>query len=92
MFSRDELKQDDMRHQYQHLAPETSDKIKFYVGDVRDSQSVADAMHGVDYVFHAAALKQVPSCPGDVDMITFMWASEAFDLEKPYTHHLTVQE
>ncbi|MHB8050912.1 MAG: polysaccharide biosynthesis protein [Coriobacteriia bacterium] len=62
VFSRDELKQDDMRHRYQQIAPETSDKIKFYVGDVRDPQSVADAIHGVDYVFHAAALKQVPSC------------------------------
>lgn len=62
VFSRDELKQDDMRHRYQQIAPETSDKIKFYVGDVRDPQSVTDAMHGVDYVFHAAALKQVPSC------------------------------
>lgn len=62
VFSRDELKQDDMRHRYQQVAPQTSDKIKFYVGDVRDTQSVADAMHGVDYVFHAAALKQVPSC------------------------------
>lgn len=62
VFSRDELKQDDMRHRYQQIAPAASDKIKFYVGDVRDQQSIADAMHGVDYVFHAAALKQVPSC------------------------------
>lgn len=62
VFSRDELKQDDMRHRYQHKRPELCDKIKFYIGDVRDIQSVANAMHGVDYVFHAAALKQVPSC------------------------------
>lgn len=56
IFSRDEKKQDDMRHAYQN------DKIKYYLGDVRDIQSVRNAMHGVDYVFHAAALKQVPSC------------------------------
>ncbi len=62
IFSRDELKQDDMRHRYQHSYPDSSDKIKFYIGDVRDIQSVANAMHDVDYVFHAAALKQVPSC------------------------------
>ncbi|MEA5076896.1 MAG: polysaccharide biosynthesis protein [Coriobacteriia bacterium] len=62
VFSRDELKQDDMRHRYQHKCPELCDKIKFYIGDVRDIQSVANAMHDVDYVFHAAALKQVPSC------------------------------
>ncbi|KAF0207819.1 MAG: polysaccharide biosynthesis protein [Actinobacteria bacterium] len=62
VFSRDEAKQDDMRHHYQRTCPEVSDKIKFYIGDVRDVHSVQDAMHGVDYVFHAAALKQVPSC------------------------------
>ena len=62
IFSRDELKQDNMRHLYQHKYPQFSDKIKFYIGDVRDIQSVKNAMHGVDYVFHAAALKQVPSC------------------------------
>ena len=62
VFSRDESKQDDMRHEYQHSHPEASDKLKFYIGDVRDIRSVADAMHDVDYVFHAAALKQVPSC------------------------------
>ncbi len=62
VFSRDEMKQDDMRHRYQHSCPDAYDKIKFYVGDVRDTNSVRDAMHGVDYVFHAAALKQVPSC------------------------------
>ncbi len=56
IFSRDEKKQDDMRKQYKN------DKIKFYIGDVRDIQSVKNAMHGVDYIFHAAALKQVPSC------------------------------
>lgn len=62
IFSRDELKQDDMRHYYQREYPEYSNKLKFYIGDVRDPQSIANAMHGVDYVFHAAALKQVPSC------------------------------
>lgn len=62
IFSRDELKQDDMRHEYQAKYPELSDKIKFYIGDVRDINSVRNAMHGVDYIFHAAALKQVPSC------------------------------
>lgn len=62
IFSRDEKKQDDMRHLYQSRFPELSEKIKFYIGDVRDLQSVKNAMHGVDYIFHAAALKQVPSC------------------------------
>lgn len=62
IFSRDEKKQDDMRHEFQAKMPEASDKIKFYIGDVRDLQSVKNAMHGVDYIFHAAALKQVPSC------------------------------
>lgn len=62
VFSRDELKQDDMRHYYQKEYPDYSDKIKFYIGDVRDAQSIRNAMHNVDYVFHAAALKQVPSC------------------------------
>ena len=62
IFSRDEKKQDDMRHEYQVKMPEAAHKIKFYIGDVRDLQSVRSAMHGVDYIFHAAALKQVPSC------------------------------
>ncbi len=62
IFSRDEKKQDDMRHEFQAKMPEVADKIKFYIGDVRDLQSVRSAMHGVDYIFHAAALKQVPSC------------------------------
>lgn len=62
IFSRDELKQDNMRHEYQAKYPEYSDKIKFYIGDVRDLNSIKNAMHGVDYVFHAAALKQVPFC------------------------------
>lgn len=62
IFSRDEKKQDDMRHEYQAIMPEVAHKIKFYIGDVRDLQSVRSAMHGVDYIFHAAALKQVPSC------------------------------
>ena len=62
IFSRDEKKQDDMRHEYQAKVPELAEKIKFYIGDVRDLASVKNAMHGVDYIFHAAALKQVPSC------------------------------
>ena len=62
IFSRDEKKQDDMRHEYQAKYPEDCGKIKFYIGDVRDLQSVKNAIHGVDYIFHAAALKQVPSC------------------------------
>ena len=62
IFSRDEKKQDDMRHEYQAKMPEVADKIKFYIGDVRDLNSVRSAMPGVDYIFHAAALKQVPSC------------------------------
>ena len=62
IFSRDEKKQDDMRHEYQAKFPEFSDKLKFYIGDVRDIRSVKNAMHGVDFIFHAAALKQVPSC------------------------------
>ena len=62
IFSRDEKKQDDMRHEFQVKMPEVSDKIKFYIGDVRDIESLRNAMHGVDYIFHAAALKQVPSC------------------------------
>ncbi len=62
IFSRDELKQDDMRHFYQREYPEYSSKLKFYIGDVRDPQSISKAMHGVDLIFHAAALKQVPSC------------------------------
>lgn len=62
IFSRDEKKQDDMRHEFQVKMPEVADKISFYIGDVRDIDSVRNAMHGVDYIFHAAALKQVPSC------------------------------
>lgn len=62
IFSRDEKKQDDMRHHFQVTMPDVADKIKFYIGDVRDLQSCKNAMHGVDYIFHAAALKQVPSC------------------------------
>lgn len=62
IFSRDEKKQDDMRHLYQSRFPQRSDRIKFFIGDVRDSRSIRDAMNGVDYIFHAAALKQVPSC------------------------------
>jgi UDP-N-acetylglucosamine 4,6-dehydratase len=62
IFSRDEKKQDDMRHDFQAKMPDVADKIRFYIGDVRDLQSVKNAMHGVDYIFHAAALKQVPSC------------------------------
>jgi len=62
IFSRDEKKQDDMRHEFQAKMPEVAHKIKFFIGDVRDLASVKNAMHGVDYIFHAAALKQVPSC------------------------------
>ena len=62
IFSRDEKKQDDMRHEFQAKMPEVADKISFYIGDVRDINSVKNAMHGVNYIFHAAALKQVPSC------------------------------
>lgn len=62
ILSRDEKKQDDMRHSYQLAYPRFAEKIKFYIGDVRDYNSIAPAFRGVDYVFHAAALKQVPSC------------------------------
>ena len=62
IFSRDEKKQDDMRHEFQAKMPEASEKIKFYIGDVRSLESVRGAIKGVDYIFHAAALKQVPSC------------------------------
>lgn len=62
IFSRDEKKQDDMRHDLQAKYPEYAGKVKFYIGDVRNIESVRDAMPGVDYIFHAAALKQVPSC------------------------------
>ena len=62
IFSRDEKKQDDMRHEFQTKMSAEADKIKFYIGDVRDLASVKNAMHGVDFIFHAAALKQVPSC------------------------------
>ena len=62
IFSRDEKKQDDLRHELQVKYPEHADKVKFHIGDVRDARSITDAMYGSDYVFHAAALKQVPSC------------------------------
>lgn len=62
IFSRDEAKQDNMRHMLQKKFPGSADKVKFYIGDVRDLPSIKNAMHGVDYIFHAAALKQVPSC------------------------------
>ena len=62
IFSRDEKKQDDMRHEYQAKMPDVAGKIKFYIGDVRNRSTLKYAMQGVDYVFHAAALKQVPSC------------------------------
>lgn len=62
IFSRDEKKQDDMRHEFQAKMPDVAEKISFYIGDVRDLASVKNAIHGVDYIFHAAALKQVPSC------------------------------
>ncbi|MDO4818803.1 MAG: polysaccharide biosynthesis protein [Prevotella sp.] len=62
IFSRDEKKQDDMRHEYQAKMPEVANKIKFYIGDVRNKSTLKGAMKGVDHIFHAAALKQVPSC------------------------------
>lgn len=62
IFSRDEKKQDDMRHELQAKYPEYAGKVKFFVGDVRDPRSISDVISGVDYIFHAAALKQVPSC------------------------------
>lgn len=62
ILSRDEKKQDDMRHEFQAKMPDIAGKIRFYIGDVRDLSSVKNAMYGVDYIFHAAALKQVPSC------------------------------
>ena len=62
IFSRDEKKQDDMRHEYQAKMPEVAHKIKFYIGDVRNNSTLKTAMRGVNYIFHAAALKQVPSC------------------------------
>lgn len=62
IFSRDEKKQDDMRHELQAKYPDYASKVKFYIGDVRDPRSIRDVMPGVDYIFHAAALKQVPSC------------------------------
>ena len=62
IFSRDEKKQDDMRHEFQAKMPQAADKIEFFLGDVRELSSIRNAMHGVDYIFHAAALKQVPSC------------------------------
>lgn len=73
IFSRDEKKQDDMRHELQQYYPDVAKKVKFYIGNVRNPQSVHDAMPGVDYVFHAAALKQVPSC-------------EFFPMEAVYTN------
>ena len=62
IFSRDEKKQDDMRHHLQAAYPEVAHKVKFYIGNVRNRESVDVAMRNVDYVFAAAALKQVPSC------------------------------
>ena len=62
IFSRDEKKQDDMRHDLQRDYPDYFNKVRFYIGDVRNIQSLRDAMPGVDYIFHAAALKEVPSC------------------------------
>ena len=62
ILSRDEKKQDDLRHELQVKYPEYADKVKFFIGDIREERSVIDAMYGTDYVFHAAALKQVPSC------------------------------
>ena len=77
IFSRDEKKQDDMRHDFQARMPEVANKIKFYIGDVRNKSTLKYAMKGVDYVFHAAALKQVPSCEFflqgySLDLITYV--------------------
>ena len=62
IFSRDEKKQDDLRHELQAKHPEHSEKVRFFIGDVRSIESLRDAVDGVDFIFHAAALKQVPSC------------------------------
>ena len=62
IFSRDEKKQDDMRHMLQKYYPDDAGKVRFYIGDVRNPQSIREAVYGADYIFHAAALKQVPSC------------------------------
>ena len=89
IFSRDEKKQDDMRHKYQAEYPEYSNKIKFYIGDVRDYRSIEDAMDGVDYVFHAAALKQVPSCeffPVQAVMTNVIGANNV--IEAAINHHV----
>ena len=69
IFSRDEKKQDDMRHDFQVRMPEVANKIKFYIGDVRNKDTLNYAMKGVDYVFHAAALKQVPSRDGSLKVV-----------------------
>ena len=68
IFSRDEKKQDDMRHDYQAQYPEMSNKIKFYIGDVRDIQSVRNAMHNVDYIFHAGKRKIASTCSKSSDV------------------------
>ena len=79
IFSRDEKKQDDMRHELQAKYPDYAQKVKFFVGDVRDPRSISDAMPGVDYIFHAAALKQVPSC----EFFPIAWANTRGSLNSP---------
>ena len=89
IFSRDEKKQDDMRHEYQAKYPEEAQKLKFYIGDVREYRSIEDAMDGVDYVFHAAALKQVPSCeffPVEAVKTNVMGANNV--IEAAINHHV----
>ena len=89
IFSRDEKKQDDMRHELQAKYPEYANKVKFYIGDVREYRSIEDAMDGVDYVFHAAALKQVPSCeffPIEAVKTNVMGANNV--IEAAINHHV----
>ena len=91
IFSRDEKKQDDMRHELQAQYPAESQKVKFYIGDVRDINSVDVAMTGVDYIFHAAALKQVPSCEFSLlRLLKQMFSAPRMYLPVPLTMGCTV--
>ena len=100
IISRDEKKQDWMRHTLQAQYPDYAGKVQFYVGDVRNIDSVRDVMYGANYVFHAAALKEVPSCEffpmeavrtniinlsDTANLVTLMWANELFDPQHPDT-------